>query len=74
MEAIDKSKAWLQPKLAWLRESWQEVRYKVTWPSKEEVAGTTRVVLAAVIVFAIIVGAMDLAMYHLLTRVFAMFA
>jgi preprotein translocase subunit SecE len=71
---VDKSKAWIAPKLAWLRESWQEVRYRVTWPSKEEVWGTTRVVLVAVVVFAIIVGAMDLVMYQLLTRVFAMFA
>lgn len=74
MEAIEKSKAWLQPKLAWLRESWQEVRHKVTWPAKEEVAGTTRVVLVAVIVFSVIVGAMDLVMIKLLEGVFAVFA
>ena len=73
MEAIEKSKTWLQPKLAWLRESWQEVRYKVTWPNKEEVWGTTRVVLVAVVVFAVIVGTMDVVMLQIVNRVFAMF-
>lgn len=72
MEAIEKSKSWLMPKLAWLRESWQEVRTKVTWPNKEEVAGTTRVVLFAVIVFAIIVGIMDVVMLKALTAVFTL--
>ena len=70
MEAIDKTKTWFEPKLRWLKESWQEVRHKVTWPSKDEVWGTTRIVLTAVITFAIIVGAMDYVLYRLLDKVF----
>jgi preprotein translocase subunit SecE len=74
VEMVDKSKSWLEPKIAWLRESWLEVRHKVTWPSKEEVWGTTRVVLVTVLVFAVIVGTIDAVLGQLLRRILGMFA
>jgi len=53
-----------------LKESWQEVRYKVTWPAKDEVWGTTQVVLVAVVVFAVLVAVMDWALYWFVDSVF----
>ena len=41
---------------------------KVNWPAKDEVWGTTWVVIGAVLVFAVIVGAMDWALYQVLNH------
>ena len=74
VEALEKTKQAMAPRLAWVRDSWTEVRHKVTWPSKAEVTGTTRVVLVAVVVFAVVVGLMDSLMAWILKGVFALFA
>ncbi|SIP90997.1 preprotein translocase subunit SecE [Alkalispirochaeta americana] len=41
-----------------IRNSYAELK-KVTWPSQEEVASSTRVVLVSVLIFAVILGALD---------------
>ena len=39
-------------------ESYAELK-KVVWPSREEVASSTRVVLVSVIMFALVLGVLD---------------
>jgi preprotein translocase subunit SecE len=53
-----------------LQESWQEVRYKVTWPSQKEVQGTTWVVLVTTALFAIFLGIVDLGMLKVIQALF----
>jgi len=44
--------------VAFFRDSYSELR-KVTWPSREEVGASTRVVLVSVLIFAAILGVVD---------------
>lgn len=44
--------------IAFFRDSYSELR-KVTWPSREEVGASTRVVLVSVMIFAAILGVVD---------------
>jgi preprotein translocase subunit SecE len=57
-----------------LVESWQEVRFKVTWPSRKEVWGTTLVVLVTTLIFAGYLGVLDYGMFKVMDQVFAYFA
>ncbi len=57
-----------------LKESWIEVRDKVTWPTREEVSGTTLVVVVTTAAFAVYLGVIDTAMAVLVKRVFDRFA
>ena len=41
-----------------IKDSYAELR-KVVWPSREEVASSTRLVLVSVILFAIVLGLLD---------------
>lgn len=44
--------------IAFFKESYAELR-KVTWPSREEVASSTKVVLVSVVLFALVLGLVD---------------
>ena len=55
--------------IRFFQESYAELR-KVIWPSKEEVAASTRVVLISVIIIAAILGLIDVVIYELLNLVF----
>lgn len=44
--------------IGFVRNSYAELR-KVTWPSREEVGSSTRVVLISVVIFALILGTLD---------------
>ncbi|WP_317044240.1 preprotein translocase subunit SecE [Hymenobacter roseosalivarius] len=44
----------------YIRETTEEMRYKVTWPSFEELQKSAGLVLLGSLIFAAIVGAMDL--------------
>jgi len=41
-----------------LKDSYAELK-KVVWPSREEVGASTKVVIVSVIVFAVVLGAVD---------------
>ncbi|MDD2513739.1 MAG: preprotein translocase subunit SecE [Proteiniphilum sp.] len=45
--------------VAYLRDAYNELVYKVSWPSKEELYGSTVIVLIASLIIAIIVFGMD---------------
>jgi preprotein translocase subunit SecE len=44
--------------IGFFRDSYAELK-KVTWPSREEVGNSTRVVLVSVLIFAALLGLMD---------------
>ena len=44
--------------IAFFKDSYAELK-KVTWPSREEVGSSTRVVLVSVLIFAVILGVLD---------------
>ena len=45
--------------VAYLRDAYNELVYKVSWPSKEELSGSTVLVLIASLIIALIVFGMD---------------
>jgi preprotein translocase subunit SecE len=67
-----------KPKEWWIttREFWRDTTSemkKVTWPSRNEVVGTTVVVLAATIVFAVYLWACDIVFYKAIDFLFQRF-
>ena len=57
-----------------VKDSWDEVRFKVTWPTRDEVKGTTLIVLVTTLAFAAYLGAVDLLMFNLVDKFFELFA
>jgi len=49
----------MEKKTNYFRDTVEEMRYKVTWPSFEELQKSAGLVLAGSLVFAIVVGMMD---------------
>jgi preprotein translocase subunit SecE len=67
-----------KPKQWWLttREFWRDTNAemkKVTWPARQEVVGTTVVVLIATIVFAVYLWGADQIFFFLTTKLFSYF-
>jgi preprotein translocase subunit SecE len=59
-----------------LREFWRDTMgemKKVTWPSKNEVIGTTTVVIVATLVFALFLWSCDLVFYRAINFLFSRF-
>jgi len=44
--------------IQFFKDSYAELR-KVVWPSRDEVASSTKVVIVSVIIFAVVLGAVD---------------
>ena len=57
-----------------VKDSWEEVRFKVTWPTRDEVKGTTLIVLVTTLVFALYLGVVDLVMFNLVNKFFELLA
>jgi preprotein translocase subunit SecE len=51
------------------QESYAELR-KVIWPSRDEVGGSTKVVIISIVIIAISLGFIDLVIYELLNFIF----
>ncbi len=45
--------------VAYIKDSYNELVHKVSWPSKEELSGSTIIVLIASIIIALVVFGMD---------------
>ncbi len=54
----------------YFKNSYNELVHKVTWPSLQQLIGSTKVVLIASVIFAIVVFAMDFAFNELMTQVY----
>ncbi|HVS31965.1 MAG TPA: preprotein translocase subunit SecE [Thermoanaerobaculia bacterium] len=78
MEATESTSIVAKPKQWWLtaRDFFRETRSemtKVTWPGKNEVVGTTVVVLIATIIFAIYLWGCDFLFYKAIGFLFSRF-
>ena len=43
---------------------------KVSWPTRKEIVHSTIIVFITIIIFAVIIGVMDVVLYQLIIRVF----
>lgn len=59
------------PTRQFLEETWLELRYKVTWPTRPQLAKSTSVVLAVVVIVAIYVYLLDVAFGYILKPLMA---
>ena len=50
--------------------SYNELVHKVTWPSLEQLIGSTKVVLVASVIFALVVLVMDMAFENIMNGVY----
>jgi len=57
----------------YFRDTVEEMRYKVTWPSFEELQKSAGLVLVGSLVFAIVVGLMDVTFESLLKAFYTSF-
>ena len=55
--------------IRFFKESYAELK-KVVWPSREDVAGSTRVVIVSTAIFAVVLGAVDLILVRLIDIIF----
>ena len=69
---VDKPKQWLQSTRDFFRDTNGEMK-KVTWPTKNEVVGTTAVVIVATIVFALFLWGCDVVFYKAINFLFTRF-
>lgn len=58
--------------LADLEESYTELRYKTSWPTKEQVVKSAVIVLIASVIIALIVWVMDLVVDNLMHLIYSL--
>lgn len=56
--------------IAYLKESYNELVYKVTWPTLKELQNSALVVMVASLIFALIVFAMDTSFQKILEGIY----
>ena len=56
-----------------IKESYNELIYKVSWPSKKELAQSAVIVMIASLILAIIVWAMDWTFESIMTAIYGLF-
>ena len=56
----------------YFKNAYNELVHKVTWPSMEQLIGSTKVVLIASVIFALVVLAMDLVFDNLMSGVYSL--
>ncbi|HET8796823.1 MAG TPA: preprotein translocase subunit SecE [Thermoanaerobaculia bacterium] len=69
---VARPKQWVASTREFFRETSAEMK-KVTWPTRNEVVGTTVVVLVATIVFALFLWGCDVAFYKAIDFLFTRF-
>ena len=69
---VSKPKQWLNSTREFFRDTNSEMK-KVTWPTRNEVIGTTGVVIVATIVFALFLWGCDVAFYKAIDFLFTKF-
>ncbi|HYI09364.1 MAG TPA: preprotein translocase subunit SecE [Thermoanaerobaculia bacterium] len=70
--AVSKPKQWVASVQEFFRDTSGEMK-KVTWPTRNEVVGTTTVVIVATIVFALFLWGCDLVFYKAIDFLFTRF-
>lgn len=54
-------------------DAWNELRYKVTWPTYKELQRSTILVLVASLIFALLIGVIDFAFKNALDVFYGLF-
>jgi preprotein translocase subunit SecE len=70
--AVSKPAQWVNSTREFFRDTASEMK-KVTWPTKNEVVGTTTVVIVATIVFALFLWGCDVVFYKAIDFLFTRF-
>ena len=70
---VERPKQWWLATREFFRDTNSEMR-KVTWPTRNEVVGTTAVVVVATLVFALFLWGCDLLFYKAIDFLFTKFA
>jgi preprotein translocase subunit SecE len=71
-EAVSKPTQWWLSTREFFRDTSSEMK-KVTWPTRNEVVGTTMVVIAATLVFALFLWGCDVVFYKAIDFLFTKF-
>ena len=71
-EVVSKPKQWWLSTREFFHDTQSEMK-KVTWPTRNEVVGTTVVVIAATLVFALFLWGCDLVFYKAIDFLFTRF-
>ena len=69
---VAKPKAWAASTREFFRDTSAEMK-KVTWPTRNEVVGTTTVVIVATLVFSLFLWGCDVAFYKVIDILFTKF-
>jgi preprotein translocase subunit SecE len=69
---VAKPKLWMTTTRDFCRDTAGEMK-KVTWPNRQEVIGTTAVVLVAIVIFAAYLWGADVVFYHAIDFLFKKF-
>jgi preprotein translocase subunit SecE len=69
---VEKPKQWIVSTREFSRDTVAEMK-KVTWPARNEVVGTTVVVLIATVVFALYLWGCDVIFYKMIDLIFTKF-
>ena len=69
---VSRPKEWMTSTREFFRDTSSEMK-KVTWPTRNEVVGTTAVVIVATIVFALFLWGCDVAFYKAIDYLFTKF-
>ncbi len=57
----------------YIKDAYNELIHKVTWPSWEELQGSAIVVMIASLIIALVVALMDFSFKNLMTEIYKMF-
>ncbi|MBN1116363.1 MAG: preprotein translocase subunit SecE [Bacteroidales bacterium] len=59
--------------VAYLKDTYNELMNKVTWPTWEELQGSAFLVMIATVIFALVIAAMDIAFKNLMEQIYQLF-
>jgi preprotein translocase subunit SecE len=59
--------------ILYIKEAYNELMHKVTWPTWEELQGSAIVVMVASVVIAIVIAIMDVTFRNLMSGIYSMF-
>lgn len=58
--------------ISYIKESFDEVRHKVSWPTSEQLQRSTVLVLVASVIFALVIGLADYGFENLMKLVYSL--
>jgi preprotein translocase subunit SecE len=59
--------------ILYIKEAYNELMHKVTWPSWEELQGSAIVVMVASLIIAIVIALMDVSFKNIMSGIYSIF-